>query len=252
MRPDKRSVDQLRPVEILPGYLGHAEGSALIRQGETWVLCAASVEEQVPRFLEGSGRGWVTAEYAMLPRATHRRSPRTASGRSAEIQRLIGRALRAVVNLRRLGTRTVTVDCDVLQADGGTRTAAVTGGLVALAQALARVGLPPGQVLREPLAAVSVGRVTGESRLDLCYAEDSATEVDLNVVATESGRLVEVQGTAEAEPFSRAALDEMLSLALGGVAALCRAQRAALAPFAVELPGEPPGSQRPPPAEPGG
>ena len=232
-RPDGRTNDQLRPVEIITGYQSHPEGSALIKTGETWVICAASVEERIPPFLEGSGSGWVTAEYAMLPRATHTRSGRTPGGRGKEIQRLIGRALRAAVDLSKLGERTITVDCDVLQADGGTRTASITGAWVALALAIRELEaggqLAPGSgVLREPIAATSVGIVDGELRLDLPYQEDSRAEVDMNIVMTEGGRLIEVQGTAEREPFSREQLIGLLDLASAGIGQLCDAQRAAL------------------------
>jgi ribonuclease PH len=212
----------------------HAEGSVLIKCGDTWVLCAASVEEKVPSFLEGKGLGWVTAEYGMLPRSTHTRSGRQTGGRGQEIQRLIGRALRGVVDRRALGPRTITLDCDVLLADGGTRTASISGGWLALALAidgLRRKNLVAADagILGEPLAAVSVGIVDGEPRLDLCYAEDARAEVDMNVVMTESGKLIEVQGTAEGAPFSRRELDALLDLAAAGIAELCRRQRAALA-----------------------
>lgn len=232
-RPDGRANDQLRPIEIITGYQAHAEGSALIKTGNTWVLCAASVEEKVPPFLTGRGVGWVTAEYAMLPRATHTRSDRNPGGRGKEIQRLIGRALRATVDTRALGERTVTIDCDVLQADGGTRVASITGAYVALSlamQTLSRNGLlpDPAAVLSEPVAAVSVGIIDGEARLDLPYEEDSKADVDMNVVMTAGGRLIEVQGTAERAPFSRAQLGEMLDLAERGIQALCAAQRAAI------------------------
>jgi ribonuclease PH len=233
-RPDGRRPDELRPTEITTGFQRYAEGSALIKTGETWVLCAASLSETVPPFLQGRGTGWITAEYAMLPRATHTRSERGGGGRAREIQRLIGRALRAAVDLDALGPRTLTVDCDVLQADGGTRTAAITGAWVAIALALRRL-VAAGQlasveaVLREPVAAVSVGVIDGEIRLDLPYAEDSRAEVDLNVVMTAAGSLIEVQGTAEGRPFGRPALDHMLDLATAGITELCRQQRSALA-----------------------
>ncbi|HUH02205.1 MAG TPA: ribonuclease PH [Kofleriaceae bacterium] len=232
-RPDGRANDQLRPIEIITGYQAHAEGSALIKTGNTWVLCAASVEEKVPPFLAGRGVGWVTAEYAMLPRATHTRSDRNPGGRGKEIQRLIGRALRATVNTRALGERTVTVDCDVLQADGGTRVASITGAYVALSLAMQRLGragllADPAAVLLEPVAAVSVGIIDGEARLDLPYEEDSKADVDMNIVMTGGGRLIEVQGTAERAPFSRAQLAEMLDLAEHGIKELCAAQRLAI------------------------
>jgi len=233
-RPDGRANDELRPISIEVGFQKYAEGSALVRAGDTWVLCAASVEEGVPPFLADRGVGWVTAEYAMLPRATHTRSGRAPGGRGKEIQRLIGRALRAAVDTGALGPRTITVDCDVLQADGGTRVAAITGAYVAVslaARALAARGLLPAgaRVMREPVAAVSVGIVDGEPRLDLPYAEDSRAEVDMNVVMTRSGRLVEVQGTAERDPFSRQQLEALLDLAGRGIARLCEAQEKALA-----------------------
>jgi ribonuclease PH len=233
MRPDGRANDQLRPLEILTGFQKHAEGSALIKLGDTWVLCAASVEETVPAFLGDRGVGWVTAEYAMLPRSTHTRTRRDPGGRGKEIQRLIGRALRAAVDTKALGPRTLSVDCDVLSADGGTRVASITGAWVAVALAVRKLvaaGLVPAsaRVLPEPLAAVSVGVVDGELRLDLPYEEDARAEVDMNVVMTAGGRLVEVQGTAEREPFTRAQLDGMLDLAGAGIRALCEAQTRAL------------------------
>ncbi|RMH40029.1 MAG: ribonuclease PH [Deltaproteobacteria bacterium] len=223
-RPDGRANDELRPLSITPRFQRHPAGSALIRLGDTWVVCAASIEDRVPPFVETPGTGWVTAEYAMLPSATHTRGRRSQGGRDKEIQRLIGRALRAVVAFDQLGERTVTLDCDVLQADGGTRCASITGGCVALALALGD-GAP---ALRERVAAVSVGIVDGEVRLDLSYEEDAAAEVDMNVVMTESGRLVEVQGTAERQPFDRAQLAAMLDLAAGGIRRLCAAQQAAI------------------------
>ena len=225
-RPDGRKNDELRPVEIVPGFQRHPEGSVLIKTGHTWVLCAASVEDGTPPFVR-EGKGWVTAEYAMLPRSTHTRSGRSPGGRGKEIQRLIGRALRAAVDTSKLGERTVTIDCDVLQADGGTRVASITGAWVALAMALRKVGVSP-DALGEPLAAVSVGIIDGEPRLDLPYEEDVAAEVDMNVVMTESGKLVEVQGTAERAVFDRKQLDRLLDLATAGVERLCAAQRAAL------------------------
>jgi ribonuclease PH len=232
-RIDGRSPADLRPVRIEPGALAYAEGSALIETGDTRVLCAVSVEDGVPRFLRGAGQGWLTAEYAMLPRSTLTRSPRSASsgGRAREIQRLIGRSLRAVVDLRALGERTLTVDCDVLQADGGTRTAAITGAYVAVRQALDGMstrGQLSGQPLRSAIAATSVGVVDGEVMLDLCYEEDHRAEVDVNIVMTDAGDFVEVQGTAEGAPFSRATLDAMLALGWRGIARLLAAQRDAL------------------------
>jgi ribonuclease PH len=233
-RPDGRRPDQLRPIEIVAGFQKYAEGSALIKTGDTWVLCAASLIDGVPHFLEGKGSGWITAEYAMLPRSTHTRTDRNGGGRAKEIQRLIGRALRAAVDLKALGPRTLTVDCDVLQADGGTRTAAITGAWVAIAIALRRL-VHAGKlasiesVLREPVAAVSVGIVDGEPRLDLPYAEDSRADTDMNVVMTASGNLIEVQGTAENATFSRAELDQLLDLATAGIAELTALQRTSIA-----------------------
>lgn len=233
MRPDGRRPDQLRPLEIQTGFQKHAEGSALVKLGDTWVLCAASVERSVPPFLVGKGTGWLTAEYAMLPRSTHTRSKRDPGGRGKEIQRLIGRSLRAAVDLTQLGERTITVDCDVLSADGGTRVASITGAWVALALAIRRL-VEKGELadlaaLRPPVAAVSVGIVDGQVVLDLPYLEDSRAEVDLNVVMAEGGHLIEVQGTAEHGTFSRAQLDAMLDLAGNGIAELVVAQRAAAA-----------------------
>jgi ribonuclease PH len=225
-RSDGRAPDALRPITIEPGWTRHPEGSALIRCGDTWVLCTASVEERVPSFLAGRGTGWVTAEYAMLPRATSTRSSRDPGGRGKEIQRLIGRALRAAIDVGKLGERTVTIDCDVLQADGGTRTAAITGGWVALALALRRLRLEAALV--QTVAAVSVGKVGGHAVLDLPYAEDSVADVDMNVVMTAEGRLIEVQGTGEHATFSRVELNAMLDLAEAGVRTLCGLQRRAL------------------------
>ncbi len=234
MRPDGRRNDEIRPIEIITGFQKHAEGSALIKQGDTWVLCAVSVENTVPHFLTGKGQGWLTAEYAMLPRATHTRSKRDPGGRGKEIQRLIGRSLRAAVNLTALGERTLSIDCDVLQADGGTRTASITGAWVALALALQRLvkdGKLPSvdAVLLPPVAAISVGMIEGEIRVDLPYAEDSKADVDLNVVMTADGKLIEVQGTAEGEPFARSDLDAMLDAATAGIKLLNIAQRKATA-----------------------
>ena len=232
MRPDGRRADELRPLEIIPGFQKHAEGSALVKLGDTWVLCAASVENSVPPFLAGKGQGWITAEYAMLPRSTHTRSKRDPGGRGKEIQRLIGRALRAAVDLKKLGERTITVDCDVLCADGGTRVTSITGAWIAIGLALrglvARGTLPDLGALKPPVAAVSVGLVDGEVVLDLPYVEDSRAEVDMNVVMAEGGALIEVQGTAEGAPFSRAQLDAMLDLAAGGIRTLIAAQRRAV------------------------
>ena len=233
-RVDGRALDALRPVSIEPNPLDFAEGSALIAVGNTRVLCAATIEEKVPPWLRNQGRGWVTAEYAMLPRATQERNAREAArgkigGRTHEIQRLIGRALRAVTDLKLLGERSVIVDCDVLQADGGTRTAAITGAYVALALALRRDFTPgPKWPLVRHIAAVSVGYVDGAAHLDLQYSEDSRAEVDMNVAMTDAGAFVEVQGTAESRPFDRGQLDEMLALAEGGIASLFALQRSAL------------------------
>jgi len=233
-----RPAGELRPVRFQRGYTRHAEGSVLVEMGLTRVLCTASVEEKVPAFLKGKASGWVTAEYGMLPRATHTRGAREAaagkqSGRTHEIQRLVGRSLRAVVDLAALGERQVTIDCDVLQADGGTRCASITGAMVALADALAGLrakGLVARDPLRDFVAAVSVGIVGGEALLDLDYPEDSACETDMNVVMTGSGRFVEVQGTAEGEPFTRAQMSEMLDLASRGISQLIALQRKALEP----------------------
>ncbi len=236
-RPSGRSANALRDVRITRGFTRHAEGSVLVEFGDTRVLCTASVEESVPPFLRGKGEGWVTAEYGMLPRSTHTRSAREAakgkqSGRTQEIQRLIGRSLRAVVDLKALGERQITLDCDVLQADGGTRTAAITGACVALHEALDKLvaaGKLPANPMRERVAAVSVGIVDGQPVLDLDYAEDSNCDTDMNVVMTASGGIVEVQGTAEGAPFSRAELDALLALAERGIRTLIEAQGAALA-----------------------
>ena len=236
MRPSGRRPDQLRPVQITRGYTRHAEGSVLVEFGDTKVLCTASVLERQPPHLQGLARGWVTAEYGMLPRSTNTRTDREAargkqSGRTQEIQRLIGRALRAVVDLEGLGQRTVHLDCDVIQADGGTRTAGITGAYVALHDAVAfllkekRIAATP---VRDFVAAVSVGMFEGVPVLDLDYAEDSACATDMNVVMTGSGGLVEVQGTAEGEPFSREQLAAMLDLAGKGIRELVAAQKAAL------------------------
>jgi ribonuclease PH len=235
-RPDGRRADQLRPVTITRHWLDHAEGSALIEFGATRVLCAASVTEDVPRWRRGSGLGWVTSEYAMLPRATNTRSDRESvrgrvGGRTHEISRLVGRSLRASLDTKALGENTIVIDCDVLQADGGTRTAAITGGYVALADAISWLrdrGRCPGNPLIGSVAAVSVGIVEGEPRLDLCYAEDAAADTDMNVVCTGDGRFVEIQGTAEREPFGRELLDGLLGLAVAGCAELTDAQQAAL------------------------
>ncbi len=231
-----RPADALRPVRITRAFTRHAEGSVLVEFGETRVLCTASVEEKIPAFLKGKGSGWVTAEYGMLPRATHTRGAREAaagkqSGRTQEIQRLVGRALRSVVDLGALGERQVTIDCDVLQADGGTRCASITGAMVALADAVAWLrakGLVSREPFRDFVAAVSVGIVAGVPCLDLDYAEDSTCDTDMNVVMTGSGGFVEVQGTAEGAPFSRAEMDALLALAGKGIAEIVAMQKAAL------------------------
>jgi len=228
MRTNGRGPRDLRKVLLETGVSRHAEGSCLVRFGDTQVLCTASVEEKVPPHVMGTGAGWITAEYGMLPRSTHERMPREAArgkqgGRTLEIQRLVGRALRAALDLRALGPRTITLDCDVIQADGGTRTAAITGGWVALALAVRTAAGKKGfsgNPVKRSVAAVSVGIVDGEVRLDLDYGEDSTAEVDMNVVATGEGDLVEVQGTAEGKPFPRADLDRMLEVALLGIGQL--------------------------------
>ncbi|HEX6827401.1 MAG TPA: ribonuclease PH [Burkholderiales bacterium] len=236
MRPSGRRHDELRAVRITRGYTRHAEGSVLVEFGDTRVVCTASVEEKVPAFLKGSGRGWLTAEYGMLPRSTGSRMDREAargrqSGRTQEIQRLVGRALRAVTALELLGDRTIQIDCDVIQADGGTRTASITGAFVALHDAvgalLARRALTESPV-RDFVAAVSVGIYRGVPVLDLDYAEDSGCDTDMNVVMTGSGGMVEVQGTAEGHPFTRAELDALVDLAQGGIRELIAIQRRAL------------------------
>ena len=236
MRADGRRPGELRPVKIVPSFLKHAEGSALIEMGATRVVCTASVEARVPPFLKDSGRGWVTAEYGMLPRSTHTRMEREAArgrlgGRTHEIQRLIGRSLRAVTDLQALGERSIWIDCDVLQADGGTRTASITGAWVALALALTALrkqGALACDPLRGAVAAVSAGVVDGIECLDLCYEEDSQAEVDMNFVMTDTGRFVEVQGTAEAAPFTKSQSDRMASLAWSGIRQLFKAQQSAL------------------------
>lgn len=232
MRPDGRTTDQLRPVRIERGYLRYAEGSALIDMGNTRVLCAATVENSVPDYLKGTGKGWVTAEYSMLPRSSPQRVRRESvsgriGGRTHEIMRLIGRSMRAVVDLPALGERTVVLDCDVIQADGGTRTASITGAAVALHDALATLNLPR-HPMRELAAAVSVGLHEGVARLDLDYREDSSAGTDMNVVMTESGRFIEVQGTAEREAFTDAELQALLACAQGGLRQLFELQRRAL------------------------
>ncbi len=236
VRPSGRRPDELRPIRLTRGFTRHAEGSVLVEFGETRVLCTASVESQVPPFLKGQGKGWVTAEYGMLPRATDTRSPREAArgkqgGRTLEIQRLIGRSLRAAIDLSALGERSITLDCDVLQADGGTRTASITGAWVALRDAIDGL-LARGEITTDPLrtqiAAVSVGIVRGVAVLDLDYAEDAGAETDMNLVMDGEGRFVEVQGTAEGVPFSRAELDALIAIGAAGIREIQTAQRAAL------------------------
>jgi len=236
VRTDGRAPDELRPVSITAGYLPYAEGSVLIEVGNTRVVCAASLEERVPSFLRNQGQGWLTAEYAMLPRATQTRSAREIgrggpSGRTHEIQRLIGRSLRAVADMKVLGERTITIDCDVLQADGGTRTAAITGAYVALAlasSALVKSGKIARPLTINEVAAVSVGIVNNTPLLDLKYDEDSRAEVDMNVVCTGDGRFIELQGTAEREPFSREQMDEMIALGMHGIEELIAVQRSVI------------------------
>jgi ribonuclease PH len=235
-RSDNRTPEQMRPVSIVPDFISTAEGSALIEVGNTRVICTASVEESVPAFIKGSGKGWITAEYSMLPRSTLTRTPREASrgkqsGRTHEIQRLVGRALRAAVDLHQLGERTITLDCDVIQADGGTRTASITGAFVALGLAMEKLveaGTLSAAPIRDFVAAVSVGIVEGDILLDLCYEEDSRAEVDLNFVMTGSRKIVEVQATAEQHPFDEAQLKKMIDLSARGIEQLIAKQRTVL------------------------
>ncbi|MWN06408.1 ribonuclease PH [Gilliamella bombicola] len=236
MRPSGRSAEQVRPIKITRHYTKHAEGSVLVEFGETKVLCNATVDEGVPRFLKGQGQGWVTAEYGMLPRATNSRTQREAAkgkqtGRTMEIQRLIARSLRAMIDLKLLGEYTITLDCDVIQADGGTRTASITGACVALNDAINQM-LANGKIKQNPIkslvAAVSVGIVEGEALCDLEYIEDSNAETDMNVVMTDDGRMIEVQGTAEGEPFSHDELLKLLELAKNGIATIIDAQKQSL------------------------
>lgn len=237
MRPSQRATNELRPVTITRNYTKHAEGSVLIAYGDTKVLCTASIVDSVPRFLRGKNQGWLTAEYGMLPRATHSRTDREAArgkqgGRTLEIQRLIGRSLRTAVNLKKIGERTITIDCDVLQADGGTRTASITGACVALIDALntlEKKGIILGDAFLGHIASVSVGIYQGEPVLDLDYAEDSNAETDMNVVMNAEGEFIEVQGTAEQRPFRANELNAMLELAQGGIETLVTKQKAALA-----------------------
>ncbi|MEK6803467.1 MAG: ribonuclease PH [Nitrospirota bacterium] len=232
-RIDGRRRDQIRPVKVTRNFTKHAEGSVLIEMGDTKVICTASIEEKVPPFLKGKGAGWVTAEYAMLPRATHDRSPRESvkgkqGGRTLEIQRLVGRALRAVIDTGRLGERTIWIDCDVIQADGGTRTASITGAFIALADAVAvlkKKDLIKGNPLTDYLAAISIGKVGGQVMVDLAYEEDSHAEVDLNLVMTGAGQYVEVQGTAEKTPFNKKDMDEFLDLGWGAIRELVDLQK---------------------------
>jgi ribonuclease PH len=238
-RIDGRSPSQLRPTAITPGFLAHAEGSVLIEVGRTKVICTASVEDRVPPFLRNTGKGWVTAEYGMLPRATNTRTQREAStgkvgGRTQEIQRLIGRSLRSVARLNELGERTIWVDCDVIQADGGTRTASITGGFVAMALAMKKMkdlALIKDIPITDYVAATSVGIVDGTALLDLAYEEDSKAEVDMNLVKTGDGRFIELQGTAEGQPFDRRALDALMELADNGIKELIAMQRAVVGDF---------------------
>ncbi|MDA8170096.1 MAG: ribonuclease PH [Nitrospiraceae bacterium] len=237
MRPDGRRNDELRQVKITRNFISSAEGSVFIEMGNTRVICTATIEEKVPMFLKDQKKGWVTAEYSMLPRSTHMRTIRESSmgrvgGRTHEIQRLIGRSLRSVVDLEAMGERTVWLDCDVIQADGGTRTAAITGAFISLWDALdfaLKNKVISRMPVRDYLAAVSVGIIKGEPRLDLCYAEDSSAEVDMNVVMTGGGKFVEVQGTAEGAPFGRGELDKLLTLAESGIKELVEIQKAAIA-----------------------
>jgi len=236
IRPDQRAATEIRPLEIVPNFISSAEGSALIRLGETQVICTASVEDGVPYFQKGSGRGWITSEYAMIPRATSTRTPREStrghqSGRTMEIQRLIGRALRAVIDLEALGERTVWIDCDVIRADGGTRTASITGALVALGLAIQKLqtqGSLKANPLKDYLAAISVGIVGDEMLLDLSYAEDSSAEVDMNVVMTGAGQLVEAQATAEGRTFSTEELNKLIELARPAITHLIAVQKSIL------------------------
>ncbi|MCM3905055.1 MAG: ribonuclease PH [Pyrinomonadaceae bacterium] len=237
VRTDGRAADELRAVKITPGYLPYAEGSVLIEMGQTRVICSASIEDRVPPFLRNTGQGWVTAEYAMLPRSTQQRVQRETgrggpSGRTHEIQRLIGRSLRAVTDMKILGERTITLDCDVLQADGGTRTAAITGSYVALALAsrrLSKAGRIQRSLVASQVAAISVGIVDNAPLLDLKYDEDSRAEVDMNVICTGDGRFIEVQGTAERQPYTREQMDKLLNLATKGIEHLVEIQRETLA-----------------------
>jgi ribonuclease PH len=236
MRPDRRKWNEMRPLRITRGNMKYAEGEAFIEMGDTKVLCSASVEEGVPKFLKGTGTGWITSEYSMLPRATKTRTTRDSvrgrvGGRSQEIQRIIGRAIRAVVDLNKLGERSIILDCDVVQADGGTRTASINGAFVALTYAVFNLlerGLISENPIKDFIAAVSVGLVKGKPILDLCYEEDSIAEVDMNVAMTGSGKIVEIQGTSEKEPFSKEQLDIMLNLAGNGITRIIKKQKEAI------------------------
>jgi len=239
VRFDGRRKDQIRPVKITRNFIKHAEGAVLIEMGDTKVICTASIEEKVPPFLKGKGSGWVTAEYAMLPRATHERSPREAvkgkqGGRTLEIQRLVGRTLRSVIDMTQLGERTIWIDCDVIQADGGTRTASITGAFIALADACAvlkKKDLLKKLPLTDYLAAISIGKVGGEVMVDLAYTEDSMAEVDLNLVMTGQGQYVEIQGTAERTPFAKSDLDEFLNLGWQAIQRLTTIQKELVGPL---------------------
>ena len=239
VRFDGRRKDQIRPVKVTRNFIKHAEGAVLIEMGDTKVICTASIEEKVPPFLKGKGSGWVTAEYAMLPRATHERSPREAvkgkqGGRTLEIQRLVGRTLRSVIDMTQLGERTIWIDCDVIQADGGTRTASITGAFIALADACAvlkKKDLLKKLPLTDYLAAISIGKVGGEVMVDLAYTEDSMAEVDLNLVMTGQGQYVEIQGTAERTPFAKSDLDEFLTLGWQAIQRLTTIQKELIGPL---------------------
>jgi ribonuclease PH len=240
MRPDGRTNTEIRPVSFELSPIKYAEGSTIVRMGNTHVLCAVTLENHVPRWRQGQGKGWLTAEYALMPRSTQTRTPRNhiESGRAQEIRRLIGRSLRRAVDFEQLGESTLIVDCDVMQADGGTRTAAINGGYVAVAMALRPLiasGKLPSEVLRRPTGAISVGILENEPRLDLAYAEDVNAEMDLNVVMDAAGRFVEVQGTAEGSPVSRSQLDALLDLAAGGIQTVIRSQREALSCAGIEI-----------------
>lgn len=243
IRIDGRTKDQLRPLKVTPNYIVHAEGSVLIEMGNTKVICSATIDEKVPPFLKGENKGWVTAEYSMLPRATQTRNPRESvrgklTGRTMEIQRLVGRALRSVVDMEVLGERTITLDCDVIQADGGTRTASINGAFIAMAFAINKL-MAEGQLdkmpIREFLGAISVGKVNDEILLDLCYEEDSNAQVDMNIVMTEGGNFIEIQGTAEESPFSANEMQELISIANKGIKEIVNLQRKVLGDIADKI-----------------